>query len=88
MMDLMTMQFGGLKLLSSDAMTVPAEDWSQVRSPGRARRRLKRGHPQRIRHYPAADPKVIITRDAIIGHPVTIARLARDLPTIGQRRVI
>jgi hypothetical protein len=26
-----------------------AEDWSQVRSPGRARRRRKQGHPQNIR---------------------------------------
>lgn len=31
--------------------TEAAEDWSRVRSPSRARRRLARGKPQNIRHY-------------------------------------
>ena len=38
----------GIRLIDSEAVGEPYEDWSQVRSPGRAARRRKRGFTQRI----------------------------------------
>ena len=38
----------GLRIVESMALGDPYEDWSQVRSPGRARRRLRQGHRQNI----------------------------------------
>lgn len=38
----------GIRVITSDVVGDPYEDWSGVRSPGRARRRRAKGHPQRI----------------------------------------
>lgn len=45
-----------MQIVESAAATEAVEDWSRVRSPSRARRRMKRGFPQNVRHYrkPAA----------------------------------
>jgi len=40
--------YSGLKIVTSAVIGDPYEDWSGVRSKGRARRRLKQGHSQRI----------------------------------------
>lgn len=39
------------KFVESLSATEEAEDWSKVRSPARAKRRLKRGFQQNIRRY-------------------------------------
>lgn len=59
-------------IIESDLMTVPAEDWSRVRSPSRALRRMRQGHRQNVRYYQAPDPKLVYTDDTIIGHPETL----------------
>lgn len=70
---------GGLRIIENDLLTIgPFEDWSQVRSPGRARRRRKLGHPQRITYFHKPDPELKVMGDTIIGHPVTIAALLRS----------
>lgn len=45
-----------MQFVETENATEAAEDWSRVRSPSRARRRMKRGFPQNVRHYrkPAA----------------------------------
>lgn len=43
--------FAAPRFVESILATEAAEDWSRVRSPSRAKRRLKRGFPQNIRHY-------------------------------------
>ncbi len=43
--------FAAPRFVESILATEAAEDWSRVRSPPRAKRRLKRGFPQNIRHY-------------------------------------
>lgn len=43
--------FTAPRFVESILATEPAEDWSRVRSPSRAKRRLKRGFRQNIRHY-------------------------------------
>lgn len=56
----------------------PFEDWSAVRSPGRARRRRRQGHQQRIRLYFTPKKHALRTADGLlIMHPVA-ARTLRD----------
>jgi hypothetical protein len=67
---------GAVRLITNEHLTIgPFEDWSGVRSPGRARRRRRLGHPQRIRFYYKPDPKLIWMGDTLVGHPDTIAAL-------------
>lgn len=40
--------YGGIRIIESEIVGEPYEDWSRVRSPSRAIRRLKRGYKQRI----------------------------------------
>lgn len=40
--------YGGIRIFESEAVGDAWQDWSQVRSPSRALRRLKRGFKQRI----------------------------------------
>lgn len=40
--------FNGMRIIEDASLTDPYEDWSRVRSPGRARRRMKRGHRQNV----------------------------------------
>jgi hypothetical protein len=49
----------GVKLITSGLMVMTSEDWSRVRSPSRARRRMSRGHRQNI------EIKSVPRRDAI-----------------------
>lgn len=65
----------GLRIIESALLTLPArEDWSQVRSPGRARRRRAQGHPQRIRYVRDPNPNALWTAEAIFMHPATAAK--------------
>ncbi len=72
--------FGALTLRCSASLTITVEDWSQVRSPGRAARRRKQGKAQRIQYVEIPDPKLYAFGDTVIGHPNTIdaARRAID----------
>lgn len=74
----------GCRVFSTSHMTIgPFEDWSKVRSPARARRRRRRGYPQRIRIYHLPDPNLIqvVTGD-MYGHPATIAKLMQKIEAI------
>lgn len=53
------------------------EDWSQVRSPSRAARRLKRGFPQRIRRWSTPMKSALALGNKLFMHPV-MARELRD----------
>lgn len=61
--------FGNPRVIESLHATEPAEDWSKVRSPARARRRLKRGFPQNIRHYRKPACFFIKAENAYCIHP-------------------
>lgn len=74
-----TAPLGTMHLIEKESLTVPAEDWSRVRSPSRARRRMKRGHQQNIRYYQKPDPNLIVTGDKIIGHPETLRAAMRHI---------
>lgn len=66
---------------SSLLVNGPFEDWSQCRSPSRAKRRMKRGHKQRVRYYHLPDPSLMQIGNKVMGHPATINQLRR---AIGQ----
>ena len=61
--------FMGMPIVTNRLLTVPAEDWSQVRSPGRARRRMRRGFRQNIRYYDAPTPKAMVIGGVMYVHP-------------------
>lgn len=75
----MTRTIGGIRVIESIHMGEPWEDWSKVRSPGRARRRMRRGHRQNIVRRTRPMPGMIQTGDALYGHPDTIAKVVRAL---------
>lgn len=75
--------FQGKPINASLLLTVPYEDWSAVRSPSRARRRMKRGHRQRIRYLQIPDPNVFVIAGTIHGHPETIKSMLK-LATEGK----
>lgn len=68
--------FGGMRIIEDASLTDPYEDWSGVRSPSRARRRMGRGHRQNvvIKRTPKKDA-YIIGNHTIVMHPVMAAEL-------------
>lgn len=76
--------FGAIQIRTSELLVIgPFEDWSQVRSHGRAARRLRQGHRQNIRYYHLPDPKLIQIGNTITGHPETVAKLKAKLAEQG-----
>jgi len=70
----------GFRIIESDLLVIgPFEDWSLVRSHGRAARRRKQGHRQRIRLYYTPDPSAQRMGDTLIMHPATAAALRTHL---------
>jgi len=67
--------FSGMPVYPDQFMTVPFEDWSKVRSPARARRRMKRGHRQKIKYLQVPNPDVVVIGGRIHGHPETIKKM-------------
>ncbi|WP_158809630.1 hypothetical protein [Beijerinckia sp. L45] len=79
----------GFRLVSSDIMVDTVEDWSRVRSPGRARRRRWK-HRQNIVLCGVPKTEVLII-DAtpfqpamIVGHPTVIAALVEKTKLAGE----
>lgn len=69
-----------VEMRSSAHLTVQVEDWSDVRSHGRARRRRRLGHAQRIAFRTIPDPKVYTLPDGMmVAHPVTLDALAKAI---------
>lgn len=75
--------FMGMRIVTNNVLTVPAEDWSKVRSPSRARRRLKKGHRQNIRYYDAPLPRAMIVGDVMYCHPDMLMELRRAAAASG-----
>ncbi len=65
----------GLRIRESTLLTVPFEDWSRVRSPSRARRRMKHGHRQNVTMIYVPDPSFYQINGEIHCHPVTAHKL-------------
>lgn len=80
--------YGAVRFFESYAFTQIEEDWSQVRSPSRTRRRLKQGIPNRnLRHWRVPMTEVFYMRETntIVGHPETLRALRRKF---GERKEV
>lgn len=75
--------FMGMPIVTNSLLTVPAEDWSRVRSPARARRRMRRGFRQNIRYYDAPTPKAIVIGDVIYVHPDMLNAIMKQAHAAG-----
>ena len=73
---------GGTRIIESRLMVNHVEDWSRVRSPGRARRRRAQGHRQNIviREVPMPDAITIDGGRTLIMHPSTATLLRQAIP--------
>lgn len=77
--------YAGIRLVSDPLLVDVIEDWSEVRSPSRAARRRRQGHPQRIRYREIPKPEFyhLPGQNMIVAHPTTIdkihTRLAEDM---------
>lgn len=84
----------GIRLIADPHMVDVVEDWSEVRSPSRAARRLRQGHRQRIRHREVPKPDIIhLTAEGVmVAHPATIdklyARIAADMDRRREAQVV
>lgn len=67
----------GVKIIESLHATKTVEDWSRVRSPSRAARRLKRGFRQNI--VRREEPAAFQIGDQMIVHPAILAELKRTM---------
>lgn len=77
--------YAGLRVITNPMLTIgPLEDWSGVRSHGRAIRRRKRGFRQNIRFYFTPDPSFYRMGDTVVGHPETVAHLKAHLQNQGN----
>lgn len=72
------MTWGGFHVVLNPSMVVPdGEDWSRVRSPGRARRRRKK-HRQNIRVKYKPDTKIFQYDGRMMMHPAIWEELKRS----------
>jgi len=72
-------RFGSVEICESVLLTIPVEDWSSVRSPGRARRRRAK-HRQNIIIRRDPDPNGYQMPDGSIHmHPETARKLRQAL---------
>lgn len=73
--------FGGVRIIESTEMVDWHEDWSEVRSPARARRRMHK-HPQRIKRYSVHKTEAFqLPNGTLIMHPEMARKLKRKLET-------
>lgn len=76
---------GGMRIIEDSSMVDPYEDWSGVRSPGRARRRRHK-HKQRIVIRYKPKPLAYHLGDTLVMHPAVAAELRRQTHAIPLSR--
>lgn len=75
-------EFGGLRIIEDASLVETVEDWSRVRSPGRARRR-RRKHRQNIEIRTVPREDVFVQGRVMVMHPVTAAKLRSKMAEMG-----
>lgn len=75
------MTYAGLRILVNNSLTRIVEDWSDVRSHGRARRRQRQGHKQRIRFVQVPSSEIIRVGDTLIMH----SEMLREFAALKER---
>lgn len=79
-------QLGAVNIIETVDAVTPTEDWSGVRSKGRARRRRKQGHRQNIRVYGKPACFKLPNGDLII-HPKLAAALRHRVRSVAEAKV-
>jgi len=69
----------GLNVVETLAMVDHVEDWSGCRSPSRALRRRKQGHPQRVVVRAVPKKEAVQIGNTLYMHPTLAAELRRQL---------
>lgn len=71
------------RIVQNEFLTVPVEDWSKVRSPSRAKRRMKKGHRQNVRiiYVPSHE----VYRMALPGTPETLVMHPEKYKELGRK---
>lgn len=71
----------GTRIIQDPNLTDSVEDWSRVRSPSRARRRLRRGFPQNmvVRQVPSRRAVSLDGGRTLVCHPEFLRELKRVL---------
>lgn len=80
--------FGGVRIIADINMVDPIEDWSEVRSHARAKRRRKRGFPQRIktRYVPKKHAYAMHGGRTLVMHPELAKELDREMAKDPEQR--
>lgn len=75
----MLTKFNGLNIYHTETVGDPYTDWSDCRSPSRAKRRARRGHKQRsvVRYRP--NGKCIQTDKGLFMHPIDAIELEKQM---------
>jgi len=82
-MDQYRVFYPAMRVIEDPNMVETIEDWSHVRSPSRAARRLRQGHRQNIIYRTVPKPNGYVAGDTLIIHPET----ARQLREILEKRI-
>ena len=68
--------FAGMRIVVNTVLSVTVEDWSKVRSPGRARRRRSK-HKQNITFRQEPTPQCVKIGNTLLCHPNIVEELRR-----------
>lgn len=71
--------FGGIRIIENALLVDSVEDWSRVRSPSRARRRMRYGHRQNVRIVSKPRTDVLVVGTTWFMHPMTADLLRKQL---------
>jgi hypothetical protein len=77
------MRYVGKKVIVDHRLVDITEDWTRVRSPGRARRRRRIGHRQRVVVTGVPKREVFETREFFTMHPAVFSELVATLKQKG-----
>lgn len=79
------MTYMGFKIVVNDVvMSETKEDWSNVRSQSRAKRRLKYGYKQNIRYMVVPKTDIVKFKDTLVMHSKIYAKLMKEADSNGR----
>lgn len=74
----MNLTYMGLRIIENPMLTKTVEDWSRVRSHGRARRRRAK-HQQNIKILTVPSDQIYMTGDTVVCHPAKVRELRKAM---------
>lgn len=74
-----TLEYSLPRVIETTSAVEKIEDWSKVRSPARAKRRMKNGHRQNIRIYNKPASYLDKSTNTLYIHPRLVEELSRKI---------